>query len=265
MPNRLKNIDVQWISLVRNPANGLPLLLKDANCKPFRVLKTDNERRMVYGIVYAPDLVDSQGDFADRFEIERAAHQFLKAQRTAQVDANHEFEALPGAYVAESWITRGDDGVFSESITSAWAVGIKIEDEALWETVKAGEYSGLSLAGAAEREPAGDSPTPAMAPEAPAEPPAAAEAGVTVSKAEFDALVRAVEAIAASLAEPPPTAALEKTVDPGAAFESLQMRLDEILQAHTQLADRLTTVEKQRLSADHAPPAPPKNWLREVL
>lgn len=267
MPNRLKNIDVQWISLVRNPANGLPLVLKDANAKPFCVLKTDDERRMVYGIVYAPDRVDSQGDFADRFEIERAAHQFLKAQRTAQVDANHEFEALPGAYVAESWIIRGDDGWLSDSLPYAWAVGIKIEDEALWEAVKAGEWAGLSLAGAAEREPAGEAPAPESAPDAPAEPPAA-EAGVTVSKAEFDALVRAVEVLAASLAEPPPTAVLEtleKTANGDEAVTALQMRLDEILRVQTQLADRLMAVEKQRLSADHAPPAPPKNWLREVL
>lgn len=260
MPNRLKNIDVQWISLVRNPANGLPLVLKDANAKPFCVLKTDEERRMVYGIVYAPDRVDSQGDFADRFEIERAAHQFLKAQRTAQVDANHAFEVLPGAYVAESWITRGDDGVFSDGMSYAWAVGIKIEDEALWDAVKAGEWMGLSLAGAAEREPAGETPAP--------EPAPATEAGVTVSKAEFDALVRAVEVLAASLAEPPPTAELEKIAEPAPVeglFKSLETRLDAILQAQTALADRLTAVEKQRLSVDHAPPASPKNWLREVL
>ncbi|KAB2921483.1 MAG: hypothetical protein F9K25_20400, partial [Candidatus Contendobacter sp.] len=132
MPNRLKNLDVQWISLVKNPANGLPLLLKDANAKPFCLTKTDEARRMVYGIVYAPEQVDSQGDFADRFEIERAAHAFLKAGRSQQVDANHGFEALPGAFVAESWITRGDDGVFADHLPSAWAVGIKIEDEALF-------------------------------------------------------------------------------------------------------------------------------------
>lgn len=263
MPHRLKNLDVQWISLVRNPANGLPLLLKDANAKPFRVLKTDEERRMVYGIVYAPDVVDSQGDFADRFEIERAAHGFLKANRSAQVDANHGFEALPGAYVAESWIVRAADPEFADWLPHAWAVGIKIEDAALWSAVKAGEYSGLSLAGAAEREPVGETPPPESAPESSAEPPEAV--GATVSKAEFDALVRAVDAIATSLAEPPPTATLEKTAEDGGAVIALQTRLEELARAQTDLIARLTAVEKQRLSADHAPPPAPKNWLREVL
>lgn len=232
MPFRLKNLDVQWISLVRNPANGLPLLLKDANAKPFRVLKTDEARRMVYGIVYAPDVVDSQGDFADRFEIERAAHAFLKANRSAQVDANHEFEALPSAYVAESWIVRAADPEFADWLPNAWAVGVKIEDEALWNAVKAGEYSGLSLAGNAEREPADEPPPPS---------PTRGEG-----------------------ADPPPTD-LEKTSDPAADFSALSTRLEDLLRAQTQLADRLSAVEKQRLSADHAPPAPPKNWLREVL
>jgi hypothetical protein len=240
MPNRLKALDVQWISLVKTPANALPLLLKDANVKPFCVLKTDDERRMVYGIVYAPDRVDSQGDFADRFEIERAAHWFIKAHRSAQVDKNHAFEALPGAYVAESWITRGDDGLFAEMVPHAWAVGIKVEDEALWNAVKAGEYAGLSLAGHAEREPVDSAPDAAI-------PPSAA-----VEKAEGDA--------------PPPRPAVEKAEgDVGGIWQTLQARLEDLVQTQTQLADRLTTVEKQRLSVDHSPPAAPINWLREVL
>lgn len=269
MPNRLKNLDVQWISLVRNPANGLPLLLKDANAKPFRLVKTDAARRMVYGVVYAPDAVDSQGDFADRFEVERAAHAFLKGNRTARVDANHEFEPLAGAYVAESWIVRAADPEFADWVPDAWAVGIKIEDDALWETVKAGDYSGLSLAGTAEREPV---EPPAEIPPDPPSPKGDGEAGVTVSKAEFDALVRAVEAIAASLDAPPPVGATgrsplhpaepEKGNDPGAEMKT---RLEEIARSQTALADRLTAVEKQRLSAEFAPPSAPKNWLREVL
>ncbi len=238
MPNRLKNLDVQWISLVRNPANELPLLLKDANAKPFCVVKTDDERRMVYGIVYAPDRVDSQGDFTDRFEIERAAHAFMKANRSAQVDANHEFEALPGAYVAESWITRGDDGIFAEHAPFAWAVGLKIDDEALWTAVKAGDYAGLSLAGNAEREPV--------------DPATYARIRAAVEKAGGDAI--------------PPIPPVQKGEDEaGGILSTLQTRLDEIQQSQTALADRLTAVEKQRLSVEHSPPAAPINWLREVL
>lgn len=268
MPHRLKNLDVQWISLVKMPANGLPLLLKDANTKPFRAVKTDDARRMVYGIVYAPDVVDSQGDFADRFEIERAAHAFLKGNRTARVDANHEFEALPGAYVAESWIVRAADPEFADWVPSAWAVGIKIEDEALWEAVKSGAYGGLSLAGNAEREAVID----ASAAESAGESVAKASES-PVSDEDLKALARAImnntdgivamrETLVAGLAD------LAKAIRPPASepvSESPDVRLDEILRMQTALADRLTAVEKQRLSAEHAPPPPPKSWLREVL
>jgi hypothetical protein len=51
----------------------------------------------------------------------------------------------------------------------------------------------------------------------------------------------------------------------GGILSTLQTRLDEIQQSQTALADRLTAVEKQRLSVEHSPPAAPINWLREVL
>lgn len=259
MPNRLKNLDVQWISLVRNPANGLPLLLKDANAKPFRVLKTDDERRMVYGIVYAPDQVDSQGDFADRFEIERAAHAFIKSGRSQQVDQNHQFEALPGAFVAESWIVRAADPEFADWVPNAWAVGIKIEDDALWQAIKSGEWAGLSLAGKAERETVGNGPASA---DASARAPA-------VSKADFDALCQTVQTLAKALTTPTPllpSPVLDNTGDPPGDFGALQNQLAALVSTQTALAKRLETVEKQRLSAEHAPPpAPPKSWLHEVL
>ena len=42
-----------------------------------RAIVKDEEKRLVYGIVYEPDAVDSQGDFAKADEIEKACHQFM--------------------------------------------------------------------------------------------------------------------------------------------------------------------------------------------
>ncbi|MGQ7174092.1 XkdF-like putative serine protease domain-containing protein, partial [Escherichia sp. R-CC3] len=37
----------------------------------------DEEKRLVYGIVYEPDTLDAHGDFTDAETIEKAAHEFM--------------------------------------------------------------------------------------------------------------------------------------------------------------------------------------------
>lgn len=150
MPNRLKDLEVEFISLVRSPANGLPLVLKQVGSRVFQLEKMDEERQVAYGIVYAPEMVDAQNDFADRFEIEKAAYRFMKAKRQDQVDQNHDFEPIKGAYIAESWLVKGGDPWFP--MEGAWAVGIKVEDPTVWAALKNGELQGLSMAGGAVRE-----------------------------------------------------------------------------------------------------------------
>lgn len=226
MPNRLTNLNVDWISLVERPANGMPLVLKDANAHAFELKKVDESRRMVYGVVYAPDQVDSQGDFADRFVIEQAAHAFMKNAKTGQVDQNHDFKPLEGAYVAESWIIRGDGGEFSDWMSNAWAVGIKIDDDTTWELIKSGRYSGLSMAGTAVREPI----TPPTGKDQPAAPPG------QLTKSDLDQ-----------------------------ALSGLNGAIKTLTDQYTALAGRLSAVEKQRLSSPSATPAPPKSFLSEVM
>lgn len=233
MPNRLTNLNVDWISLVERPANGMPLVLKDANAHAFELKKVDESRRMVYGVVYAPDQVDSQGDFADRFVIEQAAHAFMKNAKTGQVDQNHDFKPLEGAYVAESWIIRGDGGEFSDWMSNAWAVGIKIDDDTTWELIKSGRYSGLSMAGTAVREPITPptgSATDPVNKDQPAAPPG------QLTKSDLDQ-----------------------------ALSGLNGAIKTLTDQYTALAGRLSAVEKQRLSSPSATPAPPKSFLSEVM
>jgi len=159
MPNKLSDIDVQFISLVKKGANGKTILWKsdeaDMDAPEFRqfpIAKINEDKRMVYGIVYSPGEVDSQDDTATADEIEKAAHNFLKQKRIDKVDADHDYDPDEG-FVAESWLTKADDPMFPDDPEGSWAVGIKIEDDETWELVKSGEYSGLSMAGSANREP----------------------------------------------------------------------------------------------------------------
>lgn len=157
MPTELKNIKVDFLSLVAKGANGKKIIYKADGDRPQgaenielvakKFIKND-DRQMVYSVVYSPDEVDSQKEFAKAAEIEAAAYQFMKSRNVLNVDANHDFDPK-AAYVAESWIVKGVDSLFPNEREGAWAVGIKVEDADLWSRVKKGELEGISMAGCA--------------------------------------------------------------------------------------------------------------------
>lgn len=148
MAREISDFSVRLISLVKAGANNKSIIYKDENFSELlRVdfTKSDEEQGIVYGIVYAPDEVDTQGEWANANEIKKAAYDFMKRGEQAYcVDVNHNFN-IADAYVCESWIVKSKDEFFDE--VGAWAVGIKIEDEHLRELVKNGELNGLSMYG----------------------------------------------------------------------------------------------------------------------
>ena len=152
----LKDLTVNFLSLVKMPATGKGLTLKAA--KPgeragmFDIAKTDDERMVAYGVVYAPDQVDSHGDTADAKTIRRAAYTFMREGRLRNIDVEHSFSSEM-AYVAESWLVRTGDELFPDEPEGSWAVGIQINDADIWQALKSGELTGISLAGVARMEP----------------------------------------------------------------------------------------------------------------
>jgi len=155
MPNMLSDIAITHISLVKQGANGKTFIYKSAVDEgeykhTVAITKTDEEKGMVYGIVYAPDQVDSQGDFATANEIEKAAYGFMKARNTTNVDVDHSFNN-EDAFVAETWILKGEDAIFPDEPVGSWAVGIKLESKDLQDLAKAGSLQGLSMAGQAQK------------------------------------------------------------------------------------------------------------------
>ena len=155
MPTELKDIRVTFLSLVPRGANKKRIIWKSAETKDgepleadLKSLKKSEEQHMVYGIVYSPDQVDTQGDFAKADEIKKAAYGFMRECFTSNIDVKHDFDARD-AYVAESWITKGVDSLFKKEPAGSWAVGIKVESDELWDQVKKGELAGISMAGRA--------------------------------------------------------------------------------------------------------------------
>jgi hypothetical protein len=114
------------------------------------IQKTDDEKQIVWGAVYVPDKVDSQGDYMSAEEIEKAAYLFMSKGIVSNIDMNHDNEKT-GAYVIESFIAREGDPDFP--VVGTWVVGVHIPDEDLWEKVKDGTINGFSMEAAVRTRP----------------------------------------------------------------------------------------------------------------
>lgn len=100
------------------------------------------ELRIVWAEVYAPDRPDSGGDFMTKEEIRKMAHRFMKKMALGNVDVMHDNRQVEGVQIVESFVARDDDPVF---IPGSWVVGVHIPDDNLWQRVKKGEINGFSL------------------------------------------------------------------------------------------------------------------------
>lgn len=154
MKGFIKNIQVDFISLVKKGANRKEIIYKSnsAFSKTIQIKKLDEEKMMVYGVVYSPDEIDTQGQYTSAEEIEKAAGLFMKQGKSIMVDKNHNEKTGEG-YIVESWIKKDIDPCFPEEKNGAWIVGIKIENEDTWREIKDGDIAGLSMQGIAAVEP----------------------------------------------------------------------------------------------------------------
>jgi len=110
------------------------------------IKKVDADKQIVFGEVYAPvTLPDADGDIMSAETIENMAYNFMKSYAQGSIDIEHDYTTI-GAVVVESFIAREDDPLF---IAGSWVVGVHIEDDEVWESVKSGELNGFSLAGEA--------------------------------------------------------------------------------------------------------------------
>ena len=160
MATKLENLEVSMISLVKSGANKKSIIYKSAKdvelnlSKDIKILKSDEEG-VVYGIVYSPNEIDSQGDFADANTIKTAAYKFMKSGFAKNVDLEHSFNNVD-AYVCQSWLIKSGDPMFPNEKEGSWAVAIKLESDELKDAVKKGEISGISMAGVANKIQAQD-------------------------------------------------------------------------------------------------------------
>lgn len=101
----------------------------------------NHKNKIVYGVVYAPDMLDAFGGFSDREEITKLAYRFMQLDLSRVIDTQH--DNVPNNSIPiESFIAKEGDPLFPEG---SWVLGTKIVDDALWEDIINGTYNGYSM------------------------------------------------------------------------------------------------------------------------
>lgn len=134
---------------------------KRAAAETVTVVKLDEMRRIVYGVVLEPHMTDSQGDWERPIEIEKAAHRYLSKSirgttrvHTVQHKIRSFFRSGGGLVPVESFIAPCDfsyDGGTDVIRKGSWVLAAHIEDTALWKDVLDGKFTGWSVGGSGRR------------------------------------------------------------------------------------------------------------------
>ncbi|MDY8165821.1 XkdF-like putative serine protease domain-containing protein [Bacillus thuringiensis] len=156
MGYELKNAEISYISLVTKGANGRQFaIMKSATdkqpniSKQVPILKTEEEKQLVTGVVYEPDVEDSHGDTMTAEEIEKASHTFMENYQ--HIDKQHDEIAGKGT-VVENWIAKSDMTVGEQEVKAGtWLMTVRVDDTETWEEIKKGEVTGFSMGGFGER------------------------------------------------------------------------------------------------------------------
>lgn len=106
-----------------------------------RIQRIDDEKHVVFGEVYAPNIVDTYGEFMLPQDVEIMCHRFAQLILSESIDTNHD-NVPNGSYPVESFIARESDPDF---VHGAWVLGIKVPDDHLFAQIKKGELNGFSF------------------------------------------------------------------------------------------------------------------------
>ena len=146
--------DVYCISLVQEPAieSNFIYLSKE---KPVQICLETNEKHIVMGAVLIPDKPIYRNQNGEEFyiqfskeTIEKLAHDYLANDRVHSFTKEHD-DVAENIYVVETWLkTSENDKSKDYDIdvpVGSWLMAAKVENEEIWQKIKAGEMNGFSI------------------------------------------------------------------------------------------------------------------------
>lgn len=147
---------IDAISLVKFPAIEENFIALNEHKVQFKSI--DDEKRIVMGLALVPDkkILRKSGDYEynitfSQATVRTAAELFMKKLKLNNTTAEHDV-VVDGVSTVESWLV--DDPEMDKTklyglnaVKGAWAVTMKVDNDAIWEDVKAGKYLGFSIEG----------------------------------------------------------------------------------------------------------------------
>jgi hypothetical protein len=118
----------------------------------FNIIKIDKKKQMVGGIVYEPDEVDTQGDYTDKKEIEKAMNRFMikYATDSKRIKINHMGKRLLFPII-ESFIPDHDTIKGDQPLKAGtWWLMLKVPYDKIWKDIESGKLTGFSMGGTAK-------------------------------------------------------------------------------------------------------------------
>ena len=144
------------ISLVESPAiesNFVALSKQDV-----KLTIVDAEKRLVVGLALIPnkEILRRKGDYEYNIKfssetVRKASQLYLREMRNKNTTYEHE-EIVDGVYLCESWIVedplKDKTALYGiEAPIGSWAVGMKVDNDGVWQRIKDGEVLGFSIEG----------------------------------------------------------------------------------------------------------------------
>lgn len=114
-----------------------------------KFFKMDEEKRIVYGVVYAPWEVDLQGDIMTDIAVEEMEHNFMKEWQ--DINEMHKISGM--GILLESYIAPADFEMNGVKVTKGSWVLVTEASQSVWDKIKKGELVGYSIGYEGEREP----------------------------------------------------------------------------------------------------------------
>jgi len=148
---------IQAISLVEFPAIEENFIALSKHKVDFKTV--DSEKRIIVGLALVPDkqIYRRKGDYEynvifSKETVRKASELYLKRLKLNNTTLEHDDQMTSGVSVIESWIVEDPEkdktALYGlNAVKGAWAVTMKIDNDEVWEDVKAGKYLGLSIEG----------------------------------------------------------------------------------------------------------------------
>lgn len=145
-PAALAHLGVDEARLMALRMLGFNVIEKEAPLQvvPCRVLKAVPDRRLVYGVVLAPNEVDLQNHTMTERGVEYAAHHYLGSNGIMGI----RHTAPADAVCVESYIAPVDFEMNGQIVLAgSWVLVSYVRSDELWAKILSGDYTGYSVGG----------------------------------------------------------------------------------------------------------------------